>query len=654
MNRQNLRNSFADPVFLNSMSRRRHVSLLFCVILGSFLQPGTVILSAPAVGPWIPIFQGVDHSVSTNLSASTEFPNRHVVHALRVDLKDPDIRLLTTPRNANYISSVREVGALTVSDFLRTNRLQAAINANFFDTGAYYLPPGYPMDVYGLSVSEGIVVSAQESLAHAAAIIFDRSNQPTVIPRNWPATSVEGVHTAVAGDAVLVRSGINIAPRSGRFDSNPRTVFGVSEDKRFLYLIAIDGRQPGYSIGASDYESAGWLLLLGAYDGINMDGGGSTTLVMQNSLGEPVRLNRSSAVADSGRERTVGSHLGIYAKPLKGFINDVAARPDDTTASVSWTTTSPATGELHYGTTSALGSRTMPQAGLSTQHHVILDELSPGTRYYYRVVSVAGDETFTSPMFRFSTENHVTTNQLFDIGHAWRHTTEDLDGVPWTELDYDDSAWEGPAPALLWVDLRASGPNAQVQPKATRLEASPANNGYPFVTYSFRTRFSLPRIVPGASLHFTAYVDDGAVFYLNGVEVYRLRMPAVSSNATLATGFGCDGDATCLDQFTVPLASLTSAVVGENCLAVEVHNYHLRSADMTFGMGLSLREPEEGGTKLEINIASGGVQLSWKGSGFMLQSAITPMGPWRSVQGSEANSIFLQSRSSAQFYRLAK
>src|SRR6185436_20417381 len=111
-------------------------------------------------------------------------------------------------------------------------------------------------------------------------------------------------------------------------EPNPRTAFGISEDRRYLFLMTIDGRQPGYSEGAYDYETAGWMLILGAYDAINMDGGGSTTMAVQDSTGVPVELNHASAVADSGRERSVGSHLGVFAKPLPGFINDVAATPD--------------------------------------------------------------------------------------------------------------------------------------------------------------------------------------------------------------------------------------------------------------------------------------------------------------------------------------
>src|SRR5206468_2972482 len=217
--------------------------------------------------------------------------------------------------------------------------------------------------------------------------LFDTNNQSTVIHTNWPPASLNGVYTAVSGNYPLVVAGRNVVNRGTAREVNPRTVFGLSQDRHFLYLAGIDGRQPGYSEGANDYESAAWLLLLGAYDGINMDGGGSTILVIEDSTGVPIRLSRSSAVADSGRERTVGSHLGVFAKPLFGFINDVVALADDTTARITWTTLEPATGEVEYGLTTDFGNSTGVQSEPVTNHVVQLTGLTAATSYYFRVIS---------------------------------------------------------------------------------------------------------------------------------------------------------------------------------------------------------------------------------------------------------------------------
>src|ERR1051326_3226344 len=120
------------------------------------------VRAAPVIGPWQPLFKGVDFCAGTNAPSGGDFPNRQVVHAFRVDLADSDIRLFTTPRIPDYLAGDRETGGLTTSAFLNTYHLQAAINANFFDPSDYYLPAGTPMNVYGLSISEGVQVSATD------------------------------------------------------------------------------------------------------------------------------------------------------------------------------------------------------------------------------------------------------------------------------------------------------------------------------------------------------------------------------------------------------------------------------------------------------------------------------------------------------------
>ena len=548
------------------------------------------------VGPWVPIFKGVDYSLSTNIPGSGDFPRLQVVHAFRVDLTDPDIRLFTTPPHSNYVAGSSEVGGLTTSEFLSTYHLQAAISgANFFSPSAYYLPAWTPMDVFGLAISEGVVVSTQDGPNNAAALLFDTNYVPTIIRSNWPAVSTNGVFIAVSGNVPLVIAGQNVVNQPNSQDLDPRTIYGLSQDRRFLYLVGIDGRQDGYSDGANFDECARWLLLLGAYDGINVDGGGSTLLVMEDSTGFPVRLSKSNAVADSGRERTVGGHFGIYAKPVPGFINDVVALPGDTNASVTWTTVQPSTTEVEYGLTTAFGNSTGVQTNLVTNHVVQLTGLTPWTGYYFRAISTTAAQQYFSSNFYFFTTNYVATNEIFGITNSWKYTniTANLNGLAWTGANYSDSAWRGPGAGLLWIDTRAGGPNPDVQPKSTQLPGNPNNNGRPYVTYYFRTHFTLTNVVPGGLLSFAGHIDDGAVFYINGAEIYRLRMPTNLDASTLATNFPCAGDATtnCLDTFTIAMDSLTNLVAGDNVLAVEVHNYNVQSSDITFGLSLQRIEP---------------------------------------------------------------
>jgi hypothetical protein len=64
---------------------------------------------------------------------------------------------------------------------------------------------------------------------------------------------------------------------------NPRTMAGVTADGRLL-LVTVDGRQPGYSVGASFAEGAAIMRALGAAEAVNLDGGGSTAMAVGEEL----------------------------------------------------------------------------------------------------------------------------------------------------------------------------------------------------------------------------------------------------------------------------------------------------------------------------------------------------------------------------------
>jgi hypothetical protein len=81
---------------------------------------------------------------------------------------------------------------------------------------------------------------------------------------------------------------------------NPRTLAGITAEGNLL-LVAVDGRQPGYSVGASFEESALIMQALCAEEAVNLDGGGSTAMTIGEDL-----INRPS---DPTGERPVGDAI---------------------------------------------------------------------------------------------------------------------------------------------------------------------------------------------------------------------------------------------------------------------------------------------------------------------------------------------------------
>jgi exopolysaccharide biosynthesis protein len=83
---------------------------------------------------------------------------------------------------------------------------------------------------------------------------------------------------------------------------NPRTLAGVKADGTIL-LVTVDGRHPGYSVGASFDESAQIMKSLGATDALNLDGGGSTTMTIGSKL--------ITHPSDSTGERPIGDAIVV-------------------------------------------------------------------------------------------------------------------------------------------------------------------------------------------------------------------------------------------------------------------------------------------------------------------------------------------------------
>lgn len=253
----------------------------------------------PAEPPeWTPLFQGVD---LTEITQTAPLPLR--VYGVRIDLTATGIRFLATPSNGD---APKETNAATTTTFLLKNRCQLAINASPFSDVVD--AEGEPEDILGLSVSNGDAYSPQHP--QFASLIITRGNKARVAA---PPLDASDAHNAVGGFGLLMKDGDNVGDPGKR---HPRTAAGVSRDGRYLYFLVIDGRQPARSAGATTAETAVWLAYLGAHEGLNLDGGGSTALVTQGAAGEPRTINTPIHNGVPGRERPVGNHLGVFAEPL--------------------------------------------------------------------------------------------------------------------------------------------------------------------------------------------------------------------------------------------------------------------------------------------------------------------------------------------------
>lgn len=560
---------------------------LLCALLAGPAARATMTL-----GAWTPIYKGVELALGTNAPDAT-YPRRQAVFVMRLDLADPDLELVTDPPCTNNCSGHETIG-LSTSGFLEAYKLQGAVNYSFF-IQCCSATAGSPMDPFGLLVSRGLVVSpdwtpadvdSRNGQTYFSVLQFDANKNPTFFSYNWPAASLANVYTAIAGSRAILNKGVIVEVWS-RSTIDPRVSIGISQDSRYLFLLVIDGRQGGYSDGANDYELGLWLKLAGVWNALNVDGGGSTAMARAECFGRAVQVNRPINNGVPGNERVVAGHFGFRAPPLPGFINDVAVETGSTTANVSWTTLSEATSRIEYGLTAGYGYSTPVDPTLTTNHLVQLTGLSPGTNYYIRVRSdTPGQQYWFNSCF--NTTNNLLFGSIFGLDYTWKYATQNLDGIRWQATNYNDAAWPR-GPGLLCIE-----DNPLIEPKGTILPMD-VTTAYPFVTYYFRAHFNFTNDTAGASLVFSNILDDGAIFYLNGVEIKRVFLPlppAVILNSTGANGYNCSsGDATCPYVFGLAGDWITNLVQGDNVVAVEVHNYNARSPDIVFGMALLFSTP---------------------------------------------------------------
>ncbi|GAB4484146.1 MAG: hypothetical protein OHK0031_08110 [Anaerolineales bacterium] len=229
-------------------------------------------------------------------------PRPLMLHVLALDLNAAQFSyLVTPPQTADGVICTR-----TTSRFLTEFGAQIAINGD----GYIYLPPesaacsgSDPVRPNGFAASRGKVYVNKP----AETLYININNQMTIgAPKG-------AVYNAISGDRILLTNGV-MTPGMAADVPAPRTAVGITKNGTGILLLVVDGRQPGYSEGVDRVELTAMLQSFGAYNAINMDGGGSSTLVIRGVDGAPRVLNRPIDGNAPGKERAVGNHLGIFAK----------------------------------------------------------------------------------------------------------------------------------------------------------------------------------------------------------------------------------------------------------------------------------------------------------------------------------------------------
>jgi hypothetical protein len=237
---------------------------------------------------------------------------------------------------------------------------------------------------------------------------------------------------------------------------------------------------------------------------------------------------------------------------------------------------------------------------------------------------------------------------LVAAGAVWKYLDDGSNqGTAWRGFNFDDGEWaSGPAELGYGnnpVTVVGFGPNETNK----------------HITTYFRRTFTVD--APGLYTNLTLGLlrDDGAVVYLNGLEVVRSNMPG-GTITYLTRALSAVGGA---DESTFFPTTLNAALLraGTNLLAVEIHQSAPDSSDLGFNLYLSA-SGRQLPPALSVSRGPGGVFLRWPDTAFGYRLEATPMLPpviWTNVPATVVaangtNTVTVIASDACRFFRLTK
>ena len=255
------------------------------------------------------IFQGVEY-----IREVFDQPYPSVVHLVIADLDAPGVKVHVTP--PDFPGEKLPLKARTTSGYLREFGLQAAVNANNFmpfrtwPLWEFYPWPGDRVTVAGGAASAGSSYGDRSPLW--PVLNFDVGGRPGIrMAGNDP------WFNAIVGVKWIIKNGQSLAMNPGNDPPRVRTAAGIDATGRRLMMAVADGDLPPYAVGIRRSDFTALLVRHGVHNAIELDAGGSSSLVLQIPGGGSKLMNVPVQAGVPGFERPVGNHLGLFAQPLR-------------------------------------------------------------------------------------------------------------------------------------------------------------------------------------------------------------------------------------------------------------------------------------------------------------------------------------------------
>ncbi len=257
---------------------------------------------------------------------------------------------------------------------------------------------------------------------------------------DWSTTKM-----AVTGSAILVKDG-SIPSKFSYVSSDtngraPRTAVGSTRSGKELLLVTVDGRQNS-SIGMTLTEMANLMISLGAYNALNLDGGGSTTMVARKQGTNTINMVNNPS---DGSARKVSTAIGVFSAFPTGALDRFDIKTSDTNIFVNTSREFSLIGYDKYFNPVAIGEKDIQWSvkGLEGSFN--------GNKFYPKSV---GNGTITATIGNMSSSINVrvlgnpsklslnakTLNLIKGQTHIFTVKGTDKDGYT-TSIDPKDLSW---------------------------------------------------------------------------------------------------------------------------------------------------------------------------------------------------------------------
>ncbi|HEY3451813.1 MAG TPA: phosphodiester glycosidase family protein [Myxococcales bacterium] len=243
-------------------------------------------------------------ALSTAVVYRNVHPPGRSIHVAEVDLCAPGIEL----RSTNAAD-----GSRTTLSFAARAGAMLAINGGHSDGRTPRGPTAHGGAFWGTD-DAGDLGQAAFGDGLATLVHMHEAYAPATGHREVVSGLLTLVHDGVAQHAVLPNSSYTCSVQ------HPRTLLGLTADRRKVLMVVVDGRNPGAGrLGMTCGEAADYLVSLGAHWALNLDGGGSSTMVVDGRV-----VNSPS----DGSLRSLPTHLGVVYNPgARGHCPEAPAAP---------------------------------------------------------------------------------------------------------------------------------------------------------------------------------------------------------------------------------------------------------------------------------------------------------------------------------------